>query len=273
VTRSSEQKEIMAMMIRWRSNPGGMPFVVRERWCWKPRHANASGAGLMRRNHKIAVSFASAAIIASGLAFPPAARAMSYSLARADFSKGCHQSVETCPFVIVASGEIGERSGEEFLAFLLHNKDRRIGNAVFLNSPGGSLLGALKLGIVMRKLKVTAYIGQVATHGEETIATSGVCASACVFAMMGGTKRFVLPTCLIGIHRASVPGSLGDGVMAVLLGQRRMPQDGVSALRKYVSRMGVDASIVDMSEKISPTAIRKLKPDEIVRLHLAQIAS
>jgi hypothetical protein len=204
---------------------------------------------------------------------PTPGRAMDYSLAKVDAVRGCKAESAACPYVVVATGPIDENSGEELLAFLTAQKDRKVANLVFINSPGGSLVGSLKLGVLLRALKTSAYVSQVVTREGRTIAASGACVSACVFAMMGAPQRFILPTCVIGVHRARLPGGAGDGVMAVLLGQQRISGNALTVLRRYAKYMGVDPAIVDMSENVSSTTLRILKPAEVVRLHLARLTS
>ena len=142
---------------------------------------------------------------------------------------------------------------------------------LFIHSPGGSLVGSMKFGLVLRAAKVATVVGQVIQRGDQSIPVSGSCMSACVYAIMGGTQRYVQASCKIGIHRASVAGSIGDSPLAVLLQQRRMPENFGVLLRSYAEYMGVNPLIIDWAEKIGPGGIRILSPAEIAQLHLARI--
>jgi hypothetical protein len=70
--------------------------------------------------------------------------------------------------------------------------DRRI--TVYLHSPGGSVVEALKLGRLISKLKANTSVGR-------SSATSAECLSACVWAYLGGTYRFLPDTSEVGVHQ------------------------------------------------------------------------
>ena len=176
-----------------------------------------------------------------------------------------------CPVVIVATGEIDESTDRDFVSFLKSLPNKQVRRLLFIHSPGGSLVGSMKFGLVLRAAKVATVVGQVIERGDRSIPVSGSCMSACVYAIMGGTQRFVQASCKIGIHRASVAGSLGDSPLAVLLQQRRMPENFGVLLRSYAKYMGVNPLIIDWAEKIGPGGIRILSPAEIAQLHLARI--
>jgi len=176
-----------------------------------------------------------------------------------------------CPVVIVATGEIDEGTDREFITFLKSLPNNQVKRMMFIHSPGGSLIGSMKFGLVLRVAKVATVVGQVLDEGGYGVPVSGSCMSACVYAIMGGTQRYVQASCKIGIHRASVSGSLGDSPLAVLLQQRRMPENVGVLLRSYAKYMGVNPVIIDWAEKIGPGGIRILSPAEIAQLHLARI--
>jgi hypothetical protein len=176
-----------------------------------------------------------------------------------------------CPVVIVATGEIDDGTDREFVAFLQGLPNNQVRRLMFIHSPGGSLLGSMKFGLVLRAAKVATVVGQVIDRGDRSIPVSGACMSACVYAIMGGTQRYVQPSCKIGIHRASIAGSIGNSPLAVLLQQRRMPENVGILLRSYAKLMGVNPVIIDWAEKIGPGGIRILSPAEIAQLRLAKI--
>ena len=176
-----------------------------------------------------------------------------------------------CPVVIVATGEIYNNTDQEFVAFLKSLPTNRVQRTMIIQSPGGSLLGSMKFGIVLRATKMRTIVGKVLEVGGRSIPVSGACMSACVYAIMGGTSRYVLASCKIGIHRATTAGSGGDSPISVLLQQRRMPEDVGVLLRSYTKYMGVNPRIIDWAEKIGPGGIRILTPPEITQLRLAKI--
>lgn len=177
----------------------------------------------------------------------------------------------TCPVVIVATGEIDNNTDQEFIRFLRGLPANQVRRTLFIHSPGGSLWGSMKFGIALRATKMSMIVGQVIDDGGRAIPTSGSCMSACVYAIMGGTSRLVLPFCKIGIHRAAVAGSAGNSAIDVLLQQKRMPDNVGALLRSYTRYMGVNPQIIDWAEKIGPGGIRILTPPEIAQLRLAKI--
>lgn len=209
--------------------------------------------------------FAFIAIFAT-LGFVSPASAMSFHTAA--IGANCKAR---CPVVIVATGEIDDGTDRDFVAFLKSLPNNQVRRLLFIHSPGGSLLGSMKFGLVLRAAKVATVVGQVVDSGGRSIPVSGSCMSACVYAIMGGTQRYVQASCKIGIHRAAVAGSFGDSPLAVLLQQRRMPENVGVLLRSYAKYMGVNPVIIDWAEKIGPGGIRILSPAEIAQLHLAKI--
>src|SRR5262249_53523799 len=66
---------------------------------------------------------------------------------------------------VFGEGEIDDKSGEQLLEFLLaSNVPKR--SLMFLNSPGGSLLGGMKLGKAIRQHELFTYVGIDKKEGE-----------------------------------------------------------------------------------------------------------
>lgn len=61
---------------------------------------------------------------------------------------------------------------------------------VLLNSPGGDLMAAMKIGQTLRKVRAWVWVDRAAE-----------CASACVFILAGGVDRNIVPGARIRIHR------------------------------------------------------------------------
>lgn len=97
------------------------------------------------------------------------------------------------------------RSGDadqirEFISALRYTGDLRI--HVTFNSPGGSLAEGLEIGRYLASLPVT-----VTTNVSRGVGRAGECASACVFAYIGGHYRYLSEGSRIGVHQFY----LGDG--------------------------------------------------------------
>jgi hypothetical protein len=130
------------------------------------------------------------------------AQAMTFKLV----SLGGHCGA-ACPQVIAAEGEIQKNAGEDFIAFLREaSQTDRLRNIVFIHSPGGNVVGAMKLGAVFRKAGTAVVVARAEEGqgiGSDAHFLSAQCLSACVYAIMGGKTRVVPPQSKLGVHRTS----------------------------------------------------------------------
>jgi hypothetical protein len=91
----------------------------------------------------------------------------------------------SCPLVIVASGEIELDSNERFFSFVTSKVvGQKVTSVVLMSSPGGNLVGSLRLGILMRQLGFSIMVGQV-RNGRFMTAN---CFSACAYTLAGGKR-------------------------------------------------------------------------------------
>lgn len=99
---------------------------------------------------------------------------------------------------VVASGMIERDASKDLQRFL---KARKIGPGavLVLDSQGGNLLESLMMGDVVRKAGLAT-----------TVREGGACASACVYAFLGGVERTVGSSGRIGVHQVAAggPGAL-----------------------------------------------------------------
>lgn len=118
------------------------------------------------------------------------------------------------------------------------------GNKLFLDSPGGNLGEAIKLGRLVRELNLNTRIGGSGgfprnPDGSLRIAggdfpADGRCESACAYVFMGGLERFLNDGTKLGLHRFHAPGqSIDAGSAQVISGQ----------LISYMVEMGIDARL------------------------------
>ena len=110
--------------------------------------------------------------------------------------------------VISAEGEITNDTADDFSAFLQqHASDPDFRPLVLLNSPGGTVVGAMKLGLLFRQIGASRArgAGRAAIEGSGDLhVVSGYCMSACVYAFFGGKQRIVPPVSQLGIHRMAI---------------------------------------------------------------------
>ena len=180
---------------------------------------------------------------------------MTFRLAPAANSAACFGA---CGTLIAAEGEITDATPEDFLAFLRANAVGRGRVEVFINSPGGKIVGGIELGKIFRRLGVSAYVAQIGEGAEGTAArpVGGICYSACVYALMGAKRRVAPRDSRIGIHRMFAY----DG------GSRRYDNGEMAAmLRRYSKMMGVNPELIAATEQGASDSIRILTPAEITR--------
>lgn len=145
---------------------------------------------------------------------------------------------------IVVAGVFTPDDNLGLLEFLLRNRAVRY---VTFDSVGGSVSTAMKIGRVLRKHNVTT----VMTRRTE-------CASACVFAFVGGVERIAEPGS-IGLHQTSLNGNVPldtDAVVSAI-------QSTTARLLAYLSEMGPKADLLQIMLSIPPHDLRYLTGTEM----------
>src|SRR5262245_58648871 len=95
---------------------------------------------------------------------------------------------------VYADGEIVDGDADRLLeALRAANIQPNRPITVYLHSPGGSVVEALKLGRLIGNLKADTNIGRKGSPG--------LCISACVWAYLGGSYRFLSAGSRIGVHQ------------------------------------------------------------------------
>ncbi len=140
-------------------------------------------------------------------------------------------------YKIYAVGDITENSVVEFIEFV---KSHKIDTAkVYLNSPGGSLLGGLRLGQAIRDLGFDTEIGSKGdTYGHNALS---MCASACAYSFAGGVNRFYGVNAKLGIHQFYSGEGAGGSV------QQGQVVSGI--IVSYLESMGINASAFALSTR------------------------
>jgi hypothetical protein len=215
----------------------------------------------------LAIALAGAALF-SRIDFASAqSEPMSFRLATLT-GRGCGAR---CPRVIVAEGIIEADTPQTFVAFLRSVADESgLRDVVVLNSPGGRVLASMRFGAALRKLKAAVIVARFGKEGDLDFPIAGQCMSACVYAMMGGSRRVVPPESRVGIHRmSSHENSTPLGRSRPLAGPSYASDDMVDALANYAAQMGVSPTVIRSAERISPEEIHIVSPEELRRWRLA----
>jgi hypothetical protein len=156
---------------------------------------------------------------------------------------------------IAAEGEIVPETATDLENFInnLGHSENPGGWSVRLNSPGGSLAGGIRLGELIRKLKLDTEVGSTEPdsygHWERA---PGRCASACAFAFLGGLSRYASGGEL-GVHQFYDDISLRDPSAKVFSSLDMSEHQFISAmLIDYAFRMGVDPRFVSVAASTPP---------------------
>lgn len=171
--------------------------------------------------------------------------------------------------VVSAEGEITNDTADAFRSFVeQHAGDPDFRPLVLLNSPGGTVVGAMKLGLLLRQFGASVLVARArGTEGSDDLhVVSGYCMSACVYAFFGGKRRIIPPGSHLGIHRMAIYSHSFDFFGG---GESTTRSYGtgelVGALSAYTKLMGVNPAAIAEAEQIEPESIHILTPQEIAR--------
>lgn len=190
----------------------------------------------MRFTRRLQIAFAAAVAIAAGAASQ--AGAMTFQ----KFTDSPKCADRPC---VLASGTIDPDAGERFSAFV--RKEKVPSNAiVVLDSDGGYVMASLELGAAIRK---AGYSTRVRRGGK--------CASACVYAFLGGVQRSLGDGAKVGVHQVASGEALALGAEE---GQLVM-----SMVATHISRMCGKLDLLIPTLRTKPRDMHWLSAGELVR--------
>ena len=164
----------------------------------------------------------------------------------------------TCKTYVVASGSITADTPVEFLTFA---KNLQLtGATVVLESDGGSVHGAIKLGREIRKLGLDTTIGHVTDLkpvGNE--APRGLydphadCESMCSFVLLAGIHRAVPREARLMVHQIWLGDRREDPTAATYSAEDLvLVQRDLGKLAMYTAEMGGSMAMYDLALRIPP---------------------
>jgi hypothetical protein len=142
-------------------------------------------------------------ILAAAMLTPASlAQAMSFNVVTIDSRISKNQSGLIYCFVY-GSGEIVEGDAERFFEALQSSHVSQNDDVLlFLDSPGGSLSEGIKLGHSISDFKAKTSVGRQTSDRFKQL--PGRCSSACVFAYLGGSYRYLSDDSDLGVHQFSI---------------------------------------------------------------------
>lgn len=161
---------------------------------------------------------------------------------------------------VLASGDIDKGSVGEFRAFAQANHIRP-GALYILNSEGGVLMYGLALGDQIRKAGFSTTV-QAYDPASGRLGRGAECASACVFAFLGGVERSVGEGSRIGVHQIYANLQARDSLSVA-------DAQWLTALTaSHIDRMGGSVEILVIALQTPPTGIHWFSGPELGQLNV-----
>jgi hypothetical protein len=158
---------------------------------------------------------------------------------------------------------------------------------IVFNSLGGVIGEALVLGRILRERRMAASVGESYPEGckariaadascrqimqakrelkAQLRAASGVCYSACVYALLGTSARHLPTGARVGIH-GSAPTDVSTRPGALT------PEQLHNNRKRYILEMGGNPDLQDAASKTPPPNVHVLSRDELVRYRIETTA-
>jgi len=132
------------------------------------------------------------------------------------------------------------------------------GATIVLDSSGGSVLDAIKLGRQWRALGVTTTVGivtdaDVANGGKREIFSDAYCESMCVFLLLSGKTRIVPDGAHVRVHQIWMGDRAEDATAASYTAQDvTIIERDVGRLAKYTFDMGGSGELLGLALSVPP---------------------
>jgi len=180
-----------------------------------------------------------------------------------------------CRVWISAVGYITAETPKEFEAFARDPNVR--GAVVVFNSDGGSVLGTLALGRMIRNLDMITTVGKSnklpAIGRNERFATlspHGTCESMCAFLLLAGVRRYVPPEARVLVHQIWLGKKRKQALESTYSADElNVVQRDIGRLAQYTIEMGGGVDLLETALRIPPwEPLYRLSSDELSRMRL-----
>jgi hypothetical protein len=187
-----------------------------------------------------------------------------------------------CNEWIAAEGKIDVGAAQRLRRLLTKLGARR--PPIYFHSPGGSVVGSIALGRLIRARKLEASVAHTVPFGcdrdkpweksceaqkrsgqelrSEFDPTRAMCNSACVYALAGGVVRVVPPGIKLGIHDVGLDPAKGPLPGAVAVKAKRSVH---LQIQEYLRDMGIDQALFTATVAVPNNSKRFLEREELVR--------
>ena len=180
-----------------------------------------------------------------------------------------------CKSWVSAVGSITAETPRQFENFARSNDVR--GAVVAFDSGGGSVLGTLELGRMIRRLDMTTTVGRTTTLAKDkngevraTLSPKADCESMCAFVLLGGTRRYVPAEANVLVHQIWLGDKRDDATAVSYSAEDLMVvQRDIGRLVQFTAEMGGGADLIETALRIPPwERLRPLSPEELIRVKL-----
>ncbi|PZO75578.1 MAG: hypothetical protein DI629_17105 [Mesorhizobium amorphae] len=155
--------------------------------------------------------------------------------------------------VLSARGTIDPKAAERFAAEL--DERGEYVKTVLLDSPGGSLEDALRMGRAIRERELRTSVPKGAQ-----------CASSCPLVLAGGVERAVAEGASVGVHQIYAAEDQAKARAAQAMSDA---QSTTARISRYLSEMGVDPAVWLHALDTPPRALYRLSAAELAQYRLS----
>lgn len=197
--------------------------------------------------------------------------AMRFELKREGPAESCR---DRCRVWIFASGLITPDTPRDFDRFTRLNDVR--GATLVLDSNGGSVVGAMGFGRLVRSLGLSATVGKaIALPSDRTdpranVSAQASCESMCAFVLLGGVRRYVLPESRVLVHQIWLGDRRDDATAASYSAEDvSLVQRDIGRMVKFLQEMGGSFDLLEATLRVPPwERLRLLSREELRRMGL-----
>lgn len=180
---------------------------------------------------------------------------------------GAMESPKVFRGVLVLEGKIEPGDYISLRNFLrIDSNFKKISGGVFLASPGGYVIEAIKIGNLIRALQLSTdapsspppdkRVGTPIIRSTDLVdARHYECVSACFLLYAAGVDRQLIAAGRLGLHQPRSLRAENSGITAVSLGVR-------NEIKEYLVRMNVPEKYVDLMYSVPPSEVRWITQQE-----------
>ena len=174
-------------------------------------------------------------------------------------------------------GAVGIVTGDTVKDFDEFARGRELAGAtVVLDSSGGSVNDAIKMGRRWRRMGLLTTVGttvevQTPSGLKPAVVPHAYCESMCVFLLLAGTTRFVPDQAHVRVHQIWMGDRADDPRAATYTAQDLMiVERDIGRLAKYTFDMGGTGDLLSLSLDVPPWEdLHELSPAELLTTNLA----